>query len=70
VHRRAVADDQDVALAPDVVIDDLRPDHPVEQIAHVGLARLGRHAVALPGAPGERRPLAASRLRFDLSRAL
>ena len=43
MHRRTVVDDQDVALAPDVVIDDLRPDHPLEQITHVDPARLGGH---------------------------
>src|SRR5262245_53132704 len=43
VHRRAVVDHQEVALAPGVVIDDLRVDHAVEQIGHVGPARLRRH---------------------------
>src|SRR5512144_419825 len=41
MHRGPIVDDQHVALAPDVVIDDLGPDHPLEQIAHVGAARLG-----------------------------
>src|SRR5262247_864981 len=44
VHGGAVVDDEHVALAPRVVIGDLRPDHPVEQIVHVGAARLRRHA--------------------------
>src|SRR6267378_5193624 len=49
VHGRAVVDDQHVALAPRVVVDDLGPDHPGEQIAHVGAARLRSHAVDVGG---------------------
>src|SRR6266404_7678747 len=44
VHRGAVVDDQHVALAPAMVIHDGRLDRPVEQLAHVELARLGSHA--------------------------
>src|SRR6266478_465619 len=49
VHRRAIVDHQHVALAPGVVVDDLRPDHAVEQVAHVGAARLGGHAAHVGG---------------------
>src|SRR5438034_11002504 len=35
VHGRAVVDDQHVPFAPDVVIDDLGPNHPLEEIGHV-----------------------------------
>src|SRR5215469_17590771 len=49
VHGGAVVDDEHVALAPGVVIHDLRPDHPLEKLLHVGAARLGRHAAHVGG---------------------
>lgn len=30
VHRRPIVDQQNVAFAPNVMIDDLRPDHPLQ----------------------------------------
>src|SRR6267142_3636573 len=54
VHRRAVVDDQHVPLAPAMVIHDGRLDRPVEQLAHVALARLGSHAGDVGGRSSSR----------------
>src|SRR5262252_8378907 len=35
VHRGAVVDHEHVTLPPHVLVDDLRADHPIEQVLHV-----------------------------------
>src|SRR5258708_20690201 len=44
-HRRAVVDDEHVALAPFVRVDDFRLDHALDQIAQLASARLPAHAL-------------------------
>src|SRR3981189_2782893 len=45
VHRGAIVDDEYVALAPFVHVDDFRLDHALDQIAQIGAARLRAHAL-------------------------